>query len=130
MRGIKNIFKLIIMLLLNTFSYGFKINDLNFNEKISRGESQTKEFILTNNDINSKIYRILIEGDEDVKVMPNILTIDYLSSKKIKIKVDANKSKGDYSYFLVIKEIEKQLKEQGVGINKIVKIKQSYQIIE
>lgn len=118
------------MLLLNTFSYGFKINDLNFNEKISRGESQTKEFVLTNNDTNSKIYRILIEGDEDVKVMPNILTIDYLSSKKIKIKVDANKSKGDYSYFLVIKEIEKQLKEQGVDINKIIKIKQSYQIIE
>ena len=107
--------------------YALKIDDLKFDKIIKKNETQKKEFILTNNEVDEKIYRLTIENDKNVKVLPNIIQLKSYESKKIQIQVKGSEGKGDRNYYLVIKEIQKT-KQNKININKSVKIKQTYKI--
>lgn len=107
--------------------YALKIDDLKFDKTIKQNEIEKKEFTLTNSEIDEKIYRLSIEDDKNVKVLPNIIQLKPFENKKIQIQVKGIGNKGERNYFLVIKEIEK-IKQNKININKSVKIKQTYKI--
>ena len=117
-----------LMLLLSTLSFALKIDELEFGKVVGQNNKVEKIFNLTNNDIEDKIYRISIEGDKNIKVTPTLLNLSPQQNKKFKVEVTAKNSKGNYDYFLVIKEVRQKRLKKGVALNKVVKIKQSYKI--
>lgn len=117
-----------LMLLLSTLSFALKIDELEFGKVVGQNNKVEKIFNLTNNDIEDKIYRISIEGDKNIKVTPTLLNLSPQQSKEFKVEVTAKNSKGNYDYFLVIKEVRQKRLKKGVALNKVVKIKQSYKI--
>lgn len=112
--------------MLSTLCFAFKIDELEFNKIMKQNERVEKIFTITNNELETKIYKISIEGDKNVKVTPSVLNLLPQESKKIKIEVIGKNSKGNYEYFLVIREINKNSLKKGVNLNKIIKIKQKY----
>lgn len=115
--------------LLNIHLFSFEINDLKFGEKIARGETKIKEYVLGNNSLYSKIYKLEIEGkDKNIEVFPNLINLNSMESSKFEIRVLGNKPKGNYKYFLVIKEIKKEKVQNSVSLNKVVRIQQEYSI--
>ncbi len=115
-----------LILILSTLCFAFKIDELEFNKIMKQNERVEKIFTITNNELETKIYKISIEGDKNVKVTPSVLNLLPQESKKIKIEVIGKNSKGNYEYFLVIREINKNSLKKGVNLNKIIKIKQKY----
>ena len=116
------------MLLLSTLSFAFKIDELEFGKIVEENNRVEKVFNLTNNGIEDTIYRISIEGDKNVKVTPALLNLSPQQNRAFNIEVTAKNPKGNYDYFLVIKEVRQKRLKKGVTLNKIVKIKQSYKI--
>ncbi|MGL4687677.1 MAG: hypothetical protein ACRCVS_03205 [Fusobacteriaceae bacterium] len=119
------------MLIISTLSLAFKIDEVNFGKEIEKGKKESKIFTLGNNNEENRIYRLSVEGSNDVKISPNILNLKSLQKKEFKVEVEGKASKGSHSYFLVIKEIKSnKIKsnkiKNSVGIDKIVKFKQSY----
>lgn len=117
-----------MMFLLSTFSFALKINELEFGKVVEQNKKVEKFFNLTNNDIDSKIYKISVEGDNNVKITPSSLNLLPQQSKKFKVEVTADNPPGNYSYFLIITEVKDKKLKKGVSLNKIVKIKQTYKI--
>lgn len=117
-----------MILLLPKFSFAFKIDELKFGKILEPNKKTNKVFTLTNNENNAILYEISIEGDSNVKAIPSLLRLLPQQSKKFTLEIIANNLKGDYNYFLVIKEIKKEKLSQGIDLNKIVKIKQAYTI--
>lgn len=117
-----------LLFLVSTFSFAFKIDELEFGKIVEQNKKAEKTFTLTNNDVGTKIYRISIEGDKNIKVSPSLLNILPQQSKKFKLNVIADNIKGEHSYFLVIREVKKDKVKKDVGINEIIKIKQKYMI--
>lgn len=117
-----------MLFLVSTFSFAFKIDELEFGKIVEQNKKAEKTFTLTNNDVDTKIYRISIEGDKNIKVSPSLLNILPQQSKKFKLNIIADNIKGEHSYFLVIREVKKDKVKKDVGINEIIKIKQKYMI--
>lgn len=126
MSKIKKQIIIVGFLLLNIKSFSFQINELKFGEKIKVGTSKTKEFIITNNTNISKIYKLEVEKKKNIKIFPNVFTLNPLSKRYFKIKVNANEPKGKYDYFLVIKEMNKDSSINSLDLNKTIRIKQNY----
>lgn len=116
------------MSLLSTLSFAFKIDGLEFGKVVEQNNKVEKVFNLTNNGIEDKIYKISIEGDKNIKITPALLNLPPQQSKEFRVEVTAKNPKGNYDYFLVIKEVRQKRLKRGVTLNKIVKIKQSYKI--
>lgn len=122
---------MLILFVINLYSFSFSLNDLKFDEKVKQGSSKTKEYILSNNNNDTKIYTLSIEDskkDANIKIQPKNLIIDPLVDKKFNIEIKGTQNKGNYDYFLVIKELNKSDSKKGVTINKVIKIKQKYTI--
>ena len=103
-----------------------EINDLKFGERIEAGGRKSKEYILTNNTTVEKIYRLSIEEEYPVEIIPDAITLKSLEEKKFKIQVEGKQPVGKYEYFLNIKEINKEKSQDKVDINKNIRIKQEY----
>ena len=116
------------MIFLSTLSFAFKIDELEFGKILNTNQKMDKVFTLENNNTETKIYKISVEGDKNVKITPNLLNLQPHQSKKFKLEVTAKKPKGEHSYFLIITEVRKEALKKEVGINKIIKIKQKYTI--
>lgn len=129
MRKIRKIKTICLILILSALCFAFKIDELELNKVIKQNERVDKVFTITNNEIETKIYKVSIEGDENVRVIPSVLNLLPQENKKFRIEVMGKNIRGNYEYFLVIREINKKSLEKGVNLNKIIKIKQKY-IIE
>lgn len=116
------------MLILSTVCFGLKIDELEFDKVVGRAEVAEKIITLTNNELETKIYKLSIEEDKNIKLTPSLITLLPQESKKIKIKVFGKNIKGDYTYFLVIKEVNKNALKKGVKLNKTIKILHKYKV--
>ena len=128
MRKIRKLINLIICLLVFTFSFSFKLSELEFSEIVSKGTKKSKRYTLTNNNKVNKLYTISVESDKNIKISPNALNLKPLDSRNFTIEVTGKGKVGEHSYFLVIKEVNKEKSKEGVDLNKIVRIKQKYTI--
>lgn len=125
MRKIKFIY---LMIFLSTLCFAFKIDELEFNKIVDQNKKVEKIFNLTNNGLESKLYKITIEGDNNIKVTPSLLNLLPQESQEFKVEVTGNSFKGNHNYFLVIKEVKKKQFNKGITLNKTIKIKQKYTI--
>ena len=128
MRKIKKLATLVGVLILSIANFAFEISDLRFGEIVKVGEKKVKEYTLTNNTTTEKIYKLGIEGDNLIKIIPNTMTLKPLQEKKFKIEVEGNNIVGKHEYFLNIKEINKEQSKDKVDINKTIRIKQTYTV--
>lgn len=119
-------FVVFLLIITVTMSFAFKIDELKFGKEIEAGKIGSKIFTLTNNNSESIIYKIAIEGKENVKISPKLVNLYPKEEKRFEIKIEAEKIKGEYDYFLVIKEIRKEKLKKDIDINKTVRIKQLY----
>ena len=125
---IRKLINLIMCLLVFTFSFSFKMNELEFSETVSKGLKKSKTYTLTNNNKVNKLYAIYVEGDKNIKISPNALNLKPLDSREFTLEVTGNGKVGVHKYFLVVKEVNKDKIKSGIDINKIIKIKQEYTI--
>ena len=121
---------LLKLILLSNSLYSFQINDLNFGKNIERGKSESKNFIIKNETIYTKKYKLEIEdkSQENIRLKPSILKIEPSESKSFKIEISGQKPLGKYKYFLVIKELKEKESSKTINLNKIIRIQQDYTI--
>ncbi|MGO5426347.1 hypothetical protein [Fusobacterium mortiferum] len=124
--------KIVILLLLcTTFVFAFEINTIRFDEEVSKGKKVSKTFSVGNNSEKVKVYKLAIEGDKNVKVKPNAITIKPFERKEFTIEVNGKK-KGENQYYLMIKEIKTSVSqkenEEGIELLKTIKILQKYTV--
>ena len=128
MRKIRKLINLIICLLVFTFSFSFKLSELEFGETVQKGLKKSKSYTLTNNNKVNKLYTISAQGDKNIKISPNALNLKPLDSRKFTIEVTGKGKVGEHEYFLIVKDVNKEKSKEGVDLNKIVRIKQKYTI--
>lgn len=121
--------KILIFLLFSFISFSYEISSLDFSKEILKGNKEFKEYTLKNNENYTIKYDFSIENDKDVSVAPTNLILMPGEEKKFKIFVTANKNKGKYNYFLIIKEkVIHKGNENGLIVNLTSKIFQEYTI--
>lgn len=123
--------KIIFFFLISLNIFAFKIDSLNFDQKIKIGEKASKEFFLENNKDNIVRYKISIEGNKkNIKVSPNNLIISKGKSKSFTITIDGKGKLGEHTYFLIIEEevVNLEKKESAAKIKLKYRIEQKYYI--
>jgi hypothetical protein len=118
--------KFALFILFNIMVFSFEINDIRFD----KGETISKEFTVHNSNKEEIMYKLTIEGDKEVRVSPNLIRIKKDENKKFNIEVRGKKNKGEYQYYLVVKQVKtpKEVVGEGVEILKTIKILQKYRI--
>lgn len=122
--------KIMLFIVFNIMAFSFEINDIRFDKEVVKGGRISKEFVVHNSDKEEVMYKLSIEGDKDIKIKPNLIRIKKDENKKFKIEVMGRKNRGEYQYYLVVKEVKapKEIVGEGVEILKTIKILQKYKI--
>lgn len=122
--------KIMLFIVFNVMAFSFEINDIRFDKEVVKGGRISKEFVVHNSDKEKVMYKLSIEGDKDIKIKPNLIRIKKDENKKFKIEVMGRKNRGEYQYYLVVKEVKapKEIVGEGVEILKTIKILQKYKI--
>ena len=122
--------KFALFILFNIMVFSFEINDIRFDKEIIKGETISKEFTVHNSNKEEIMYKLTIEGDKEVRVSPNLIRIKKDENKKFNIEVRGKKNKGEYQYYLVVKQVKtpKEVVGEGVEILKTIKILQKYRL--
>lgn len=122
--------KIMLFIVFNVMAFSFEINDIRFDKEVVKGGRISKEFVVHNSDKEEVMYKLSIEGDKDIKIKPNLIRIKKDENKKFKIEVMGRKNRGEYQYYLVVKEVKapKEIVGEGVEILKTIKILQKYKI--
>ena len=117
--------KIILMfIVLSINSLALKIDSVDFDKKLGKGETVTKEFVLKNSDNYHIQYNIEVEGKpKNVKIEPTNIVIPPFETRTFKVSVTGiNKGKG--SYFLILRENKLNIDENITQ----VKVKMNYRI--
>lgn len=122
--------KIMLFIVFNIMAFSFEINDIRFDKEVVKGGRISKEFVVHNSDKEEVMYKLSIEGDKDIKIKPNLIRIKKDENKKFKIEVMGKKNRGEYQYYLIVKEVKapKEIVGEGVEILKTIKILQKYKI--
>lgn len=122
---IEKVFRIMLLYLLSiTLSFSLELSDKDFGEKIKVGKTKTREYVITNNSELEKEY-YFSTTDRNVKISPKGFRLIPFESRKIKISAKPKK-RGKYEYYLEIKEVIREQKENSVNINKLFRIRQEY----
>lgn len=122
----------LIIIFLSVFNgiFAIKLNDLDFDKSILKGDAVEKIFIIENNSNEKMRYIFTIENEKvnkNIEIDPKRLLLLPHEKKEFKIKIKGDKY-GEKNYFLVIDEKSLNLLESDsqVKINRKYRIEQSY----
>ncbi|MGL5124224.1 MAG: hypothetical protein ACRC6K_08770 [Fusobacteriaceae bacterium] len=114
--------------MLSIISYSFELDKVDFDEKIEKGKTKSKEYTIYNSSKDIKQYEVSVEGKHpNIKITPSKFTVKPASEKRIKLEIKGEGKKGENSYYLVFSErnLSKQRANKMI-INKKIRIKQKY----
>ncbi|MGL5355624.1 MAG: hypothetical protein ACRDAQ_03600 [Cetobacterium sp.] len=103
-------FLVIIYLLVMNISYSFKLDGINFNQRIDSPEGGYREMTLKNKSLVRTRYKInILDSDisKYIEVYPKIVTVEPQSEETIKlyIKAPSNLAKKEYDFALQFRSI-------------------------
>lgn len=122
----------LIIIFLSIFNgiFAIKLNDLDFDKNILKGDTVEKVFIIENNSNEKMRYIFTIENEKmnkNIEIDPKRLLLLPNEKKEFKIKIKGE-DYGEKNYFLVIDEKSLNLLESDsqIKINRKYRIEQSY----
>lgn len=122
----------LIIIFLSVFNgiFAIKLNDLDFDKNILKGDTVEKVFIIENNSNEKMRYIFTIENEKmnkNIEIDPKRLLLLPNEKKEFKIKIKGE-DYGEKNYFLVIDEKSLNLLESDsqIKINRKYRIEQSY----
>lgn len=113
MKKIKIGIMMLLFTLFSTFAYAFKLDSIDYNQRMDKDGGGYKEFKITNNSTAKQRYKIEVlkgienDGSKFVEVFPKVITIEPKSSSRFKVfsNAPATAEKGLYDFQLNFKPV-------------------------